>query len=672
MSRRRSIHNLMAQAAQESLAKVKPVDGTGEEEGRSGEAVVLRNAVVEASRKGGKAKTKAPYGEIDFSLCPRCFGERLAGPACPRCGHSFTAAQSMPRALPAGMVLENRYVLGEVLSDDNLGIAYRAFDRQEMRMVDVWEHLPRNLAERANGQPVVLPIEDRAEAQAEALALFLAEGSTLAQMRHEGILSTLACFAANGTGYYVIESTDAPTLADRLTGAGGTLGWDEAHDAVFLLLEALHFAHGHRISHGAVSPTTILLPQSGGMLLAGFGTISARGSDPHASYAAPESVQGSSPAGAWTDVYSAGATIYHLLTGSPPPPARDRTPKDGLRPLREVFEYQIPRAFSDCIAKALALHPEGRWQSAEDMRLALDKAEQQPLESVEMEEAARKKAEQDEAVRRKAEQEAEAKRKTEAEAADRKKAEEEAAREKAEAQEAVKKKAEQEAEAKKKAEEAAEAQARKKAEEEAAAKKKAEEATDAAAKKKKAVRLLVVAGGLAAVAALAWILLSGGGSKNRPGEAVQTPPVVVGATASVPVPQASASATAKAPTPATAPPPVADGSIAQAQALLNAGDCLAAEALLKKSGGSGAKAMLVKIRNGHASVTITAIPWGNILVDGTSTGKVAPTQSLRLPSCGKHVISLENPSVPPRSVTIDVKHGQNVKLSFDATSGKVN
>lgn len=671
MSRRRSIHNLMAQAAQESLAKVKPVDGTGEEEGRSGEAEVLRNAVVEASRKGGKAKTKAPYGEIDFSLCPRCFGERLAGPTCPRCGHSFTAAQSMPRALPAGMVLENRYVLGEVLSDDNLGIAYRAFDRQEMRLVDVWEHLPRNLAERANGLPVVLPIEDRAEAQAEALALFLAEGSTLAQMRHEGILPTLACFAANGTGYYVIESTGTSPLAQRLAEAGGALGWEDAHDAVFLLMEALHFAHGHRIFHGAVSPTTILLPQSGGMLLAGFGTISARGSDPHAPYAAPESVQGSSPAGAWTDVYSAGATIYHLLTGSPPPPARDRTPKDGLRPLREVFEYQIPRAFSDCIAKALALHPGERWQSTEDMCLALDRAEQQPLESVEMEEAARKKAEQDEAARRTAEQAAEAKRMAAAEA--RIKAEKEAAaKKKAEEEEAVKKKTEQEAEAKKKAEEAAEAEVRKMAKEKAVAKKKAEEATDAATNIMKKSRLLATAGGLAAVAALAWILLSEGGSKNRPGEAVQTPPVVVGATASVPVPQAPASGIAQAPTPATAPPPAADGSIAQAQALLNAGDCLAAEALLKKSGGPGAKAMLDKIRKGHASVTIMAIPWGNILVDGTSTGKVAPTQSLRLPSCGKHVISLENPSVPLRSVTIDVKHGQNVKLSFDTTSGKVN
>lgn len=671
MSRRRSIHNLMAQAAQESLAKVKPVDGTGEEEVNSGAAEVLRNAGAEASREAGKAKAIAPYGEMDFNLCPRCFGERLAGPACPRCGHSFTAAQSVPRALPAGMVLENRYVLGEVLADDNLGIAYRAFDRQEKRLVDVWEHLPRSLAERANGQPVVLPIEDRAEAQAGALALFLAEGSTLVQMRHEGILPTLASFAANGTGYYIIESTDASTLAQRLAETGGALGWEDAHDAVFLLLEALHFVHGHRIFHGAVSPTTILLPQSGRMLLAGFGALLARGSDPDAPYTAPEFVQGSGPAEAWTDVYSVGATIYHLLTGAPPPPARDRTPKDDLRPLREVFEYQIPRAFSDCIAKALALHPGERWQSAEDMRRALARAEQQPLESVEMEDATRKKAEQDEAARRKAEQEADAKRKAATEA--RIKAEEAAAaKEKAEEEDADKKTTEQEAEAKKEAVEAAEAEVRKKAEKGAVAKKKSEEATVATANKKNKARLLAPAGGLVAVAALAWILLSGGGGKNRPGEAVQMPPGVGSATASVPVPQAPTSAPAQAPTPATAPPPATDGSIAQAQALLNAGDCLAAEALLKKSGSSGAKAMLDKIRKGHASVTIMAIPWGNILVDGTSTGKVAPTQSLRLPSCGKHVISLENPSVPRRSVTIDVKHGQNVKLSFDATSGKVN
>jgi serine/threonine-protein kinase len=69
-----------------------------------------------------------------------------------------------------------------------------------------------------------------------------------------------------------------------------------------------------------------------------------------------------------TDIYSVGATLFHLLTGHPPTPAGERFVADGP-PLRiSAHRDDVPDGLARAIDTALALHPDQRPASAEAMR----------------------------------------------------------------------------------------------------------------------------------------------------------------------------------------------------------------------------------------------------------------------------------------------------------------
>ncbi len=72
-----------------------------------------------------------------------------------------------------------------------------------------------------------------------------------------------------------------------------------------------------------------------------------------------------------SDIYSLGATLYHLLTNEAPADARKRflTP-ESLIPPREI-NSAISRRTQRGIQWAMALHPDKRPASAEDFRLFL-------------------------------------------------------------------------------------------------------------------------------------------------------------------------------------------------------------------------------------------------------------------------------------------------------------
>jgi hypothetical protein len=98
-----------------------------------------------------------------------------------------------------------------------------------------------------------------------------------------------------------------------------------------------------------------------------------------AKYLAPEQVQGGGVIDARADLYSAGIVLYEALTGRTPFEAethlatatmrltRDPTPPGSLRP-------GIPRGVEAVVLKALNRDPEDRFQTAEEMSEALDRA----------------------------------------------------------------------------------------------------------------------------------------------------------------------------------------------------------------------------------------------------------------------------------------------------------
>jgi hypothetical protein len=623
MARRKTATDRLGEAARDSLAKLEAGDKT------------RRRAEEESRRK--TAEDARP--QSDVNLCPRCGSPRGPGASCAACAFDFSASPKTPEALPAGTLLDERFIVGEALAASPFGIAYRTFDKHGRAPRDLWELFPRALVRRTPTGRDLVAQSGAKERFARELRQFLDQGAALVGLRHDGILPTLAAFSANGTGYLVSEPAFCPTLLQRMQNAGGMLSWPELGQGVLRILSALDAAHKAGIVHGAVSPDAILFPEDAPPALAGFGAAPGQAPAPGDPYAAPEILRGEAP-GPAADIYAMGAAIYHALTGEAVPAANLRKGHDALRPLLDVFGLQIPKEFSDAIAKALELNPDKRWPTAGQMRDALSAAELLPLEAV---------------VR---ERERQARLETE------RKAKEEAARLKAEAE---RKAQEEEAERKAEAERQAKAAAAKlKAEEEARRKAKEQEEKAARDARKEATReiredgktrrpvLSLPRGGVVLTCAVLIVLAIIYKLLSPQPPTVPPPPG--------PQPPDNASATA---------PPAYDDAVAKAKALMAAGNCGAAKQALAQHGDSPeAKALLNTLRQ-PGRITIVAIPWGDVILDGKATGKVAPLNGLKVP-CGEHVVSLRNPNVnAERSVSLTVRAGQSIKISFTSSGNKV-
>jgi|GEM_PF-1791982 len=615
----------LGEAARDSLAKLK----AGEKARRQAEDKTRRKAAEDARP------------QIDASLCPRCGSPRGPGASCAACAFDFSASSKVPEALPAGTLLAERFVVGEALSASPFGIAYRAFDKTSRAPQDLWELFPRALARRTpEGRDLIAQSGTETDFARE-LRRFLTQGEALVGLRHDGILPTLAAFPANGTGYLVSEPAFCPTLLQRMHNAGGMLSWPELGQGVLRILSALDAAHQTGIVHGAVSPDAILFPEDAPPALAGFGTTPGKASGPDAPCAAPEILRGEEP-GPGSDIYAMGAAIYQALTGEAVPAANSRERHDALRPLLDIFGLQIPREFSDAIAKALKLNPADRWGSAGQMRDALSAAELQPLETVvrERERQARLEAERkakEEAARLKAEAERQAKAEAE------RKAQEKEAERKAEAERQAKAEA-----ARLKAEE--EARRKAKTQEEKAARDAREEATRKIKEDGKTRRpVLSLPRGVVVLACAVLIVLIILKLLPQQPPTVPPPPGPVGE--SIP------------------PPP--PNAVEQAKALMAAGNCREAKKVLAQHGDSPEAKDLLNTLRQPGRITIVAIPWGDVILDGKATGKVAPLNGLKVP-CGQHVVSLRNPNVPTeRSVSLTVHAGQSIKISFTSSGNKV-
>ncbi|MGE5357428.1 MAG: serine/threonine protein kinase, partial [Bacteroidales bacterium] len=155
-----------------------------------------------------------------------------------------------------------------------------------------------------------------------------------------------------------------------------------------LLLDVLGHLHAQEppIVHGDIKPGNLKPSESGGLILLDFElskdamgaarAATGRTLAGHtARYSAPEWVEGK-PTDARTDLYALGATLYHLLAGVPPPAALDRERAERIRqpdPLQSLalLNPGVPRPVSEAITRAMALDPEARFASAEEMRTAL-------------------------------------------------------------------------------------------------------------------------------------------------------------------------------------------------------------------------------------------------------------------------------------------------------------
>ena len=178
----------------------------------------------------------------------------------------------------------------------------------------------------------VLPLKN--SENPEFVDRFHKEGKAAARLAHNNIVQAIDVgTTAENRHYFVMEYIEGKTLYDIMqpppVGEGRTFSENEALDIMIQIADALAHAHQRSLIHRDVKPKNIILTPQGVAKLTDLG-LARSTDDKHAAeseagkaygtpyYISPEQIRGDVDIDFRADIYSLGATMYHLVTGRPP------------------------------------------------------------------------------------------------------------------------------------------------------------------------------------------------------------------------------------------------------------------------------------------------------------------------------------------------------------------
>jgi serine/threonine-protein kinase len=207
--------------------------------------------------------------------------------------------------------------------------------------------------------------------------IFTTEACTMASLQHSSVVNVwdfdedeegrpffVMEFFCNDLGTMIAESFEVEKNS-RSIQADNVLSYGRQ------LLDGLSFLHHNNIVHRDIKPQNILITDEDQVKFCDFGMALVDGvsfcgpssmqvGSPH--YAAPEQNKNPNEIDCRADLYSIGVLLYRMLTGELP-----SMRNFSLSLVNPLFD----RSWDDFFAKALSWHPDGRFQSAGEMLLAL-------------------------------------------------------------------------------------------------------------------------------------------------------------------------------------------------------------------------------------------------------------------------------------------------------------
>jgi eukaryotic-like serine/threonine-protein kinase len=224
-------------------------------------------------------------------------------------------------------------------------------------------------------------------ASADLVRRFQAEAKAAARLRHSNIVHIHDVGQFHGQDFFAMEYIEGQSLDAIIKRQPPDI--PTSVRLVAIVARAVEHLHQQGIVHRDLKPSNILIDPEGQPFVTDFGLAKVFTSDADMtatgviagtpSYMAPEQASGHraeiSPA---TDVYSLGAILYELLTGSPP--FRAETPLDTLMevlssdpPMPRTRNPSIPRGLELICLKCLAKEPQDRYPSAAALADDLDR-----------------------------------------------------------------------------------------------------------------------------------------------------------------------------------------------------------------------------------------------------------------------------------------------------------
>lgn len=162
----------------------------------------------------------------------------------------------------------------------------------------------------------------------EFIQRFEREAQIAAKLSHNNIVNAIDAGEANGRYFFVMEYVEGPTIKDFLD-KHKVFEEKEAVRIAMAVAEALKHANQRGLIHRDVKPENVILTNDGGVKLADLGLARLTNDEtwglaeagmaigtPY--YISPEQVRGQTDIDIRADLYSLGATLYHMVTGKVP------------------------------------------------------------------------------------------------------------------------------------------------------------------------------------------------------------------------------------------------------------------------------------------------------------------------------------------------------------------
>ncbi len=225
----------------------------------------------------------------------------------------------------------------------------------------------------------------RSSQDPRALERFQQEAKASASLIHPSIITVHDFWQRSRKAYIAMEFIDGLELKEAL-GTLGPIGPVTATRIAISLCQALSYAHERGVIHRDIKPGNIMLSTQGSVKLADFGIALVSGSADLTttgqiigtpSYMSPEQIRGQ-PLGPASEVFSLGAVLYEMLTGSKPfTGPTDVAVTHAIlhkRPVRiRKLSPRVPKRLVRVIMKCLRKKPSRRYATMDELAEALGK-----------------------------------------------------------------------------------------------------------------------------------------------------------------------------------------------------------------------------------------------------------------------------------------------------------
>ncbi len=269
-----------------------------------------------------------------------------------------------------GVVISDRFVVESKLGVGGMATVYRVFDRELQE--DVALKLFR------------VVVDDQVR-----LRRFRREMKIHRRLVHPNIVRTYDFGTWRGARYITMELLEGEDLSSFCRSQSGIVDFAVALQLMMQACDGLNHAHEEGIIHRDVKPANLFVMAGGRRLkVMDFGVAKAVDSSSISitgvrvgtpRYMSPEQIQGNAEITLAADLYSLGAVMYEVFTGSPVFEDEDLMPlllnhlSEEPIPPRDV-DPRIPREVEEIILRLLAKNPRERYPDAQGVKSALLRA----------------------------------------------------------------------------------------------------------------------------------------------------------------------------------------------------------------------------------------------------------------------------------------------------------